>query len=370
MNLLRLRSRLKRHKAGMFLLLAASRIYSFFVKFNESLWNMKILRQCSFNTRIICFGNITTGGTGKTSVVYMAAKELWRLGVKTIIIMRGYKRKNRKRKVVILDKSLSFLEEEAGDEALMLHKMLGKTDVPIIVSAGRCLAVKEGLRKFSPRIILMDDGFQNFSIKKDFSFLLINSRMDLMSESLLPLGNLREGTEAIKRANGIILTHCESAPLQGIEELKISLKSKFPGIKILESMHIPKYLYNPISKENVSFHEISECVCLSAIGDPEAFEENVKSTGIKIYQSWKFPDHHYFTEEEFKTIEMARNQRPIITTFKDYVRFPKNWEKFLRKDVYILIIEINFLCNDYKTFMDLLTENNDTTFDTNGIFVR
>ncbi|MCK5358708.1 MAG: tetraacyldisaccharide 4'-kinase, partial [Elusimicrobiales bacterium] len=78
--------------------------------------------------------------------------------------------------------------------------------------------------------------------------------------------------------------------------------------------------------------------------------------GLKINQAWRFPDHHRFTNEEFKTIENHRHDVTLITTYKDFSRFPENWKKLIGKNVYILFIEVVFLYNGYKIFLDQVIE--------------
>ncbi len=357
MNMENLRNKIKNTFGGNLVLAFLSLIYGLTINIRKQLYETGFLKKLSLPVKVICFGNISTGGTGKTSTVILAATELKKTGFNVAIIMRGYKRKNKKRKVVVLHKDRNFSPDEAGDEALMLYDILKDLSIPIIVSSDRYEAGKTAIKEFDCNIILMDDGYQYFRLKRDKNFLLINSATDFQNEKLLPLGNLRENKSGLKRADLIILTHCERESEENLKEIKHSIYKINPKADIIESMHVPQFFIDASTLRKIPLDAIKgDVVAVSGIGDPSSFEESLKSLGLKINQAWSFPDHHHFTDADFKSIENHRNNAALIITYKDFSRFPKNWRKLLGKNIYILFIEVVFLCNGYKTFLDQVIE--------------
>ena len=124
-----LRDKIKSTFLGNLALNFLSIIYGFTITTRKQLYDSGFLRKLSLPVKVICFGNISTGGTGKTSTVILAATELKKTGFNVAIIMRGYKRKNKKRKVVVLHKDRNFSPDEVGDEALMLYDILKDLEI-------------------------------------------------------------------------------------------------------------------------------------------------------------------------------------------------------------------------------------------------
>ena len=85
-----------------------------------------------------------------------------------------------------------------------------------------------------------------------------------------------------------------------------------------------------------------EVTSISAIGDPESFEETLRKLKIVLKQVWRYPDHHSFTHSEIVALQNTRQGRPVITTFKDFVRFPPGWRELLKDGVYLLSVKIVF----------------------------
>ncbi len=362
MNLEKLRNKMKNGFWGNLTLNILSFIYGFAVIIRRLLYETGFFKKLSLPAKVICFGNISTGGTGKTSTIILAATELKKAGFNVAIIMRGYKRKNKKRKIVILHKDRVFSPEEAGDEALMLYDILKDLSIPIIVSSDRYKAGKTAIKEFKSKIILMDDGYQYFRLKRNKNILLINAATDFQNERILPIGNLRENKSGIKRADLIILTHCERDNEKKLEAIKHSIRKISPKTAIIESKHVPRFFINALTLEKISLDRVKgKAVAVSAIGDPSSFEENLKSLGLNIYQIWRFPDHHRFTDAEFKTMEKTRNKASLITTCKDFSRFPKNWSELIKKNVYILFVEIVFLGDGHKIFLNRIIEKGKRT---------
>ncbi|MCK5357220.1 MAG: tetraacyldisaccharide 4'-kinase, partial [Elusimicrobiales bacterium] len=262
-----LRDKIKNTFVGNAALSFLSFIYGFTINTRKQLYKTGFLKELSLPVKVICFGNISTGGTGKTSTVIMAATELKKTGFNVAIIMRGYKRKNKKREVVILHKDRDFSPDEAGDEALMLYDILKDLSIPIIVSSDRYKAGKEAIKEFDSNIILMDDGYQYFRLKRDKNFLLINAATDFRNEKILPIGNLRENKNGINRADLIILTHCERENEEKLKEIKHAIYKINPKADIIESMHVPQFFIDASTLKKIPLDFIKgDIVAVSGIG--------------------------------------------------------------------------------------------------------
>ena len=184
----------------MLLLRFFSFIYGLFSEFKNILFNYNILKSKNFNKTLICVGNLSTGGTGKTSfvdhLINMLSKD-YKLG----IISRGYKRKS---------KGFHFVNDidtdKYGDEVCML-----KSKYPFLIIAvdiNRQRGIKKLIDK-NVELIIMDDGFQNRWVKADIQFILTTFKNPFFHDYLLPFGRLREKKKNFKRSDYIIITKCD-----------------------------------------------------------------------------------------------------------------------------------------------------------------
>jgi tRNA G46 methylase TrmB len=108
-------------------------------------------------------------------------------------------------------------------------------------------------------------------------------------------------------------------------------------VSILESIHAPEYYVNLCTATQVPLDGVTGPVaCFCALGNPETFENTLAGLGLELRQKWRFPDHQYYTREHLQSFEDMRGELPLITTFKDFVKFPDNWRDILKKDVYVL----------------------------------
>ena len=183
----------------MLLLRFFSFIYGIFSEFKNILFNYSILKSENFNKTLICVGNLSAGGTGKTSfvdhLINMLSKD-YKIG----IISRGYKRKSR---------GFHFVDDidtnKYGDEVCML-----KSKYPFLIIAvdvNRQRGIKKLIDK-NVELIIMDDGFQNRWVKADIQFILTTFKNPFFNDYLLPFGRLREKKKNFKRSDYIIITKC------------------------------------------------------------------------------------------------------------------------------------------------------------------
>jgi tetraacyldisaccharide 4'-kinase len=353
-----LRDSLRRNAAGRAGLSLLSLAYAGVIAARRGLYRAGLLRARRLPVPVICFGNISSGGTGKTSTVVAAAQELARSGRRPAILLRGYKRQSSKRKVVILARGRSFTLAETGDEALMLYRMLEKEGVPVLVSADRYASGIIAVNELKADIILMDDGFQHFGLERDADIVLVNATAPFYDDRVLPHGDLREPAAGLARARAVIISHCEQAQQETIDELSAKIKAINPAAEIIESMHTPEFFLDPATAHPVDLNVLKgrPAAALSAIGDPDSFEGALRKMKIDLKQIWRYPDHHAFTPAELASAQQARGDLPLITTYKDFARFPAGWQDILKGGVLILSVKIVFLCDGWKKLSVLLAE--------------
>jgi len=264
---------------------------------------------------VICVGNITAGGQGKTPMAISICKAL-KLNNKTVhFISRGYG--GSLRGPFLVDPNVNT-SSEVGDEPLLLSEI-----APTWVSANRKTGI-ELAHKMGAEIIVMDDGFQNLSVKKDFSIVVIDGETGFGNGRLLPAGPLREGIiEGLSRANAVVIIGEDCLDLEITLSDTYSCPSQKP-IDIYTAQLIPTS--NSLSLLNEKVY------AFTGIGRPEKFFNTLNEVGCDITGKQNFSDHHQFTEaeiSELRKLAHATNSK-LITTSKDYVRLTPSQQKNIK----------------------------------------
>lgn len=312
------------------------------------------VRRKKLQAKVVSVGNITLGGTGKTTVVTSIAKDLSKKR-KVAVLSRGYGRqvssiKYQASEVVIVSDGEKILvaPEEAGDEPYLLARKL--EGVPIIVGRNRYESGVFAEKKFNSEIVILDDGFQYWSLDRDLDIVCLDALTDLEDEQLFPLGTLREPLRALKRADLILLTNADMVPRKEIEERRFWLEELCPVVPVIESI-FEALTFHLLAEGSLHFRldffKDKEVVLLSSIANPFAFEETVKSLGVKIVGRHFFPDHYWYKEKDLTSL--SKEKYPIITTEKDEVKIEKiitnstpteSGQELQIPDLYILEIEL------------------------------
>jgi len=273
--------------------------------------------------KVISAGNITLGGTGKTSLVEYVARYLKSQGRKVAVLSRGYKRKIQNQKSLPAGQAGKIQNYETmGDEPYMLQTNL--KDIPVIVDIDRIRAAKQAIKDYGVDTVILDDGLQQWKIRKDLEVVTIDATNPFGNQHLIPRGILREPTSSLKRADVFIITKTNLNP--DIQDIENVLSEINPAAQIIESMHRPLGFYEIDKQDELLKLEIlkAETVTLiSGIADPDSFENLIINLGIKVGLSFRFPDHYYYSEEDLENIikeSQNKNIDTIVTTQKDAVR--------------------------------------------------
>ncbi|TRZ96503.1 tetraacyldisaccharide 4'-kinase [bacterium] len=296
-------------KAILFML---SLIYALVVRVLSFFYLFRPLR---LGPKLISVGNITWGGTGKTPLVEYICRLLSQEGRKIVILSRGYKREK--------DKRIGSASAVLGDEAYMLAKNLG--DIPVIVDADRVRGANLALSRYHPDILVLDDGLQQWRMKKDLEIITIDAVNPFGNHRLIPRGILREPLSALKRAGIFILTKTDLVP--DTEGLSNYLSKVNPIALIAESIHQPVDLYRigqPQERLSLTVLRGRRLGLISGISYPEGFESLIKRLGADIVLTFRFSDHYYYSKKDLEDISSRISRQGIdtvVTTEKDSVRF-------------------------------------------------
>jgi tetraacyldisaccharide 4'-kinase len=308
---------------------------------------------------VVSVGNLTVGGTGKTPVVELFARELTRRGRKVAVLSRGYKSQpppfpqqllDRFRpldqrhppRVVSDGRSLLLDSEMAGDEPFMLASNL--KDVLVLVDKDRVKSGLHAIRKFGCDTLLLDDGLQFLRLKERLDIVLVDSESPFANRHLLPRGLLREPPEQLCRANIIFITKCDGRDLS---ELRAELRRYNRHAEFVECAHKPLHL------EEIFTHEVRAAL----LPEGPAHRDDLGHRAARKLRGGpaqtrrradlfarRYADHHRFSEGEIAKMferSKARGARAVITTEKDSVRFPRLGKRPL--PVYFLRVEIEII---------------------------
>ena len=234
--------------------------------------------QKKFPIPIICVGNIYVGGTGKTPLASEIFKIIKSSGKNPGFVKKGY----------------NYLY----DEIQMLEK-IGKT----FSNKSRKESISS-LISLKHDVAILDDGFQDFSIKKDFSIVCFNSRQLIGNGFLIPSGPLRESFKSINRADCIFINGDKNIQFEN---------------KINKINKSAKIFYSKYKLKNIENFKNKEIVAFAGIGNPSNFFELLKENHIDVLRTCSFPDHHNYSQKDFDEI-IGDNHIKIVTTEKDYYR--------------------------------------------------
>jgi len=336
-------------------------LYRLITDIRNMLYDSGILHSEKFRIPVICIGNITVGGTGKTPHTEYII-DLLRKEFKVAVLSRGYKRKSRGFRIVNSSSTVS----ETGDEPLQISAKF--PDILVAVDRNRRNGIKTIIKEHpETNVVLLDDGFQHRSVKPGLSIILTDYNRLITRDHLMPYGRLREDRNSRKRADIIIISKTpeditESAMVEIRNELKTNSGQKLFFTKILYSNLLPLF-ENPASPKSlfsISGDKEYGVVLITGIAVPDSLLLFLKKQFKKIIHM-NFPDHHYFNESDLEKIRTGWNtlkshEKILITTEKDAVRLKEftNIEDSLKKAFYSIPVKVSFLKDDNIEFENLI----------------
>ena len=325
----------------------ASRLYGAAVDVRNMFYDRAIFRSHSFSIPVICVGNITAGGTGKTPhVIWLAEKLSARSGV--AVLSRGYLRKSRGFMQVTPDCTAA----EAGDEPLLMARSL--PGVRVFVDRDRVNGIGEILRTFPETgVLVMDDGFQHRAVKAGMNIILTDWGRLMTRDRLLPLGLLRESVSAIKRSSALIVT---KTPQGTSPEQMKAVRKELQAAGAGESVYFTAFAYGmPVHLFSEQPREISgdtSILLVTGIANPAPMTEYLSRITLNVTHL-SFPDHHAYTAADLEKITTAFDaissaDKIIVTTAKDGVRLKEitNIADRVRQALHYLPVRVQFIENE------------------------
>jgi tetraacyldisaccharide 4'-kinase len=343
------------------LLYPVSIIYGLITGFRNFLYNSGILSGTAFPIPIICVGNLTVGGTGKTPhTEYLV--DLLNKDFKVATLSRGYKRETSDFRIA----SQSSTVSEIGDEPMQIHRKF--PDILVAVDRRRVNGVWRILHYASgTEVIILDDAFQHRSITPGFSILLSDFERPFMKDHILPYGNLREDKSNMNRADVILITKCPQNlnPIQRRLIVKEVAKAPYQNLYFTSLSYrapLPVFESNEKESPHIDLTKCAGCgiVLVTGIANPKPLKDYLQKFFGEIAEL-TFPDHYSYKEKDIEAVTCAYNDlrassKYIITTEKDAVRLREfiNIEEHVRSALFYVPVEITFLNDDKDKFDNLI----------------
>ncbi len=327
-------------------------IYGIIVKIRNLMFDYKILRSVSFNKPVICVGNITVGGTGKTPHVEYLLK-LFSPSFNVATLSRGYGRKTRDFGYVKATSNAN----EVGDEPLQMKLKYPLVQVTVDVDRvnGISLLIDENP---DLDLIILDDAYQHRWVKPGLLVLLIDFNQRITRDSFLPMGRLRDSVKEKRRADIVLVTKC---PVDLSQEQKASISNELM-LNPNQSIYFTTMIYGepiPVFKEFGKSFELNKSQVVFAfagIANPTFFFSYIDNKA-KLIESYTFPDHFTFTKNKIYPIfeSYLKNGalgKAIFTTEKDAARLRgiASLDEEFKKAIFYIPIEVKFLDNQENNF--------------------
>lgn len=256
---------------------------------------------------VVCVGNLTTGGTGKTVAAEYVAAAFREFGRQVALVSRGYGGK----------------DGGPNDEAMVLEENL--PDVPHLQGADRAAVANAAVEELESDLIVLDDGFQHRRLHRDLDVVLLDATRPISQEYLFPRGRLREPIGGLRRAGFVLFTRCDQAEPGELDKQREWLTRQFPKLPFATTVHAPVGLIGLDVTDDVATVAGRSVAVFSGIGHPPAFVKTVEQMGATVVARREFPDHHPYSREDVDELERWASELPadvqlVLTTQKDWVK--------------------------------------------------
>lgn len=339
------------------LLLPFSFIYGLIVKVRNYLFDIRLLKSVEFKLPVICVGNLSAGGTGKTPHVEYLIR-LLQNRFKISVVSRGYLRKTRGFVLADTNSTVAMV----GDEPMQYINKF--KNVLVAVDEDRRHGIQKLLSEHAEmQAVILDDAYQHRYVKPGLSILLTDFHSLYTNDYLLPVGRLREPIKGAKRADIIIVTKTDPvfSPLSKravLEKIKPLPYQKVFFSFVTYGLPVPLYAELPALRYNL----INTIVLFAGIANPYPLEQYLKRLCSELIIV-HFKDHHQFTEKDIVTVKTTFNnqftkRKVLITTEKDAMRLlePSLLQLLKGIPIYYIPIEISFHFREKEKFDKLIID--------------
>ncbi len=337
-----------------FLLAPISWIYGLVISVRNRLYDAGVKKSITFDIPIICVGNITVGGTGKTPMCEMLIDHFGH-SHRVALLSRGYGRRTKG----YLEVTVGMSYRNSGDEPKQIKMKF--PEAVVVVCEDRIEGV-ERIRREHPEVnlIILDDGFQYRRLTPKLNIVMVDYTRPIDKDKLLPLGRLRDQRKQMKRAHYVVVTKCptgmtpldrriirnglELLPFQNLSFTRAVAGAPYPAFAGTEREHVTAG---------------SPVLAMAAIGNPAQFVDGLRSK-YNVVDELLFRDHHPYHVRDLRKMESMLSGTPegtvIITTEKDAVKLgsgtkiPKN----LRSRIFVQPVGMGFLAETKDDFFKKL----------------
>jgi tetraacyldisaccharide 4'-kinase len=340
-------------KSFRILLFPFSLLYWAGIAIRNKLFDKNIFKSSSFGLPLICVGNLSVGGTGKSPMVeYLVAVLKKKYNVATL--SRGYKRKTKG--YTLANESTTALE--IGDEPMQFH--LKFPEVPVAVGEQRLVAIPQLLHdKPATEVIILDDAFQHRSVIAGLNILLTDYNNLFTRDFYLPTGDLRDLKSSYKRGEIIIVTKCK--PDLSVEEKQKLFKEIKPQPHQQLFFTAIEYgkIYHIINHQPFTWNSQTEILLVTGIANPRPLKKMLEEH-TSSYHMLQYADHHIFTIDDLADIKkrfenIEQQNKIILTTEKDAVRLIKFEKEIAGLPVYVIPVKHKFLFGEEEKFNAAVT---------------
>ena len=338
------------------LLILVSYIYRMVISVRHWMFDCGLLKSEKFKTPIICVGNITVGGTGKTPTAEMIIDNMMPY-YRVALLSRGYGRRTKGYMEVKTNSSY----RDVGDEPLQIK--LKYPDTLVVVCEKRAEAIHR-IEKEHPEInlIVMDDGFQHRYVDPRINVIIIDATRPFYEDNFLPAGMLRDKVQSLDRAHYFIVTKCptDMSPLAQRMWRKELLKIAYQ--RIYFTRIVPTDAVSPFYPER-RLERGDEVIVMSGIGNPKAFVKGVKKE-YKVVAKMILSDHHVYSMSDLNSLQALFEKHPnakLLTTEKDAVKLRRSRKvpAIIKERMFYQPLKVEFIEGSDQDFFGTLKDDLD-----------
>ena len=339
------------------LLAPAALLYKAGVTFRHRLFDWGVLKSEKFDIPVVCIGNITVGGTGKTPMAEMVIAYMSQMH-NVALLSRGYGRRTKGYREVKTDSHY----RDVGDEPLQIKLKFPGTVVVV------CEKRAEGIRRIRAEhpgvdLIVMDDGFQHRYVEPKVNIVMIDATRPVQHDRMLPVGTLRDLPEELHRAHYFVVTKCPErmAPIDRRILRKVLIQVAYQRVYFTR---FESFMPQPLYAEEASGEPLAQgrpVIALSGIGNPKPFVQTLRER-YEVVAEMTLDDHHVYKVRDMNALAALLEKHPgavIVTTEKDAVKMT-NRAKIparVRSNLYYLPINISFIEDSATDFLQKLEED-------------
>ncbi|MBO7342420.1 MAG: tetraacyldisaccharide 4'-kinase [Alistipes sp.] len=337
-----------------FLLKLLSYPYRMAITIRHWMFDCGLLKSHSFPVPIICVGNITVGGTGKTPTAEMIVGYM-QSHYKVALLSRGYGRRTKG----YLEVKTSSSYRDVGDEPLQIK--LKYPDALVVVCEKRVEAMERIMREHPEiNLVVMDDGFQHRHVEARINVVIVDSTRPYYEDDFLPAGTLRDKVSSLDRAHYFIVTKCPADMQPIAQRMWRKELHKIAYQKVYFTRVVPTKAVSLFQTPNVLNYG-DQVIAMSGIGNPKAFVAGVRKQ-YDVKAKLNFSDHHVYSVSDIERIVALLEKYPqamLLTTEKDAVKLRRSRRvpDIMRERLFYQPLKVEFLEGSDEDFLGTLKKD-------------